>query len=1289
MLASRLCGDWRGRSKNEQQELNCRLIDLDPAVSSPAAHADVLALELAAGSDENQLARRGDVRYAARLRTASDAIAAAEEEGDGKLALPAASAFRLRLGRAGSFDALKYESFSRPQPGPGQLEVEVHAAGLNFSDVLKALGLYPGITDLVVPLGIECSGIVTALGEGVDRFHVGQEVFGVAPYSFASHALTAEYAMVPKPTTMDHREACTVPITFLTAYYALRRLADLQPGERVLIHAGAGGVGLAAIQIAQHVGAEIFATAGSDRKRELLRSLGVKHIFSSRTVEFADEIMNVTDRQGVDVVLNSLPGDAITKSLAILRAYGRFLEIGKIDIYQNRMIGLLPFKDNLSYYAIDLDRMLRQRPELIRGLFREVIEHFQSGVYRPLPLTEFPAEDVTGAFRYMAQRKNIGKVVVSLEREPAAANAGSSDQLIRADGTYLITGGLGALGLLVADWLASRGAKHVALMARRAPGDESAAAVEALRGRGVCVATVQGDVGDRESLANAMRQIPADYPPLRGVFHSAGVLADGTLFDMDLEQLDKPMAPKVQGAWNLHQATLDAPLEMFVLFSSIACVFGSPGQGNYAAGNAFLDGLAHWRRSQGLPATSINWGPWDEVGMAATAGHRELLLSRGFHLLEPAKCLHVLEAALRGKTTQVSVIQADWPNLLKPFGGKYPPVLREIVTTVEATGKPADADRAEDVAFRAELMAAATPEREALLRKFFADQLGRIMGMDPASLDAAQPLNTLGLDSLMAIELRNSMETRLKVRLPMARFMEGPSIATLSKHVGEAMGQGESTAITAAAAGQASGDYPLSYGQQALWFLHRLAPTSPAYNIYGTLRIRGTFDLAAIDKMFAQLIDRHAVLRTTFHEKDGQPVERVHKEGTIPVHVEDASGLSDDQLRRRMVEEAVRPFDLESGPMLRIFVFQRDGEHFLLYVLHHILTDFWSLVVTTEECRQLYEAAVTGTAVELPALPVQYTDFVRWQSEMLASSEGQSHWEYWQKELAGELPALDLPTDRPRPPVQTYRGAQVNYRFDAALSESLRRLTEKHGSTLHSTLLAAYHVLLHRYTGQEDILIGTPTSGRTRAEFAPLTGYFVNPVVIRGDLSGDPSFSSFLEQIRDRMHGALDHQDFPFSLLVERLRPRRDPSRSAIFDTMFATQRTQVTLSEKVKPFFIGDSDAKMSSEGLTGEPFPLGQLTAMFDLLLSASEAEGGVLLSIQYNSDLFDESTVKRMMEHFEVLVRGIVQRPEARISEFPILTGGEAEQLTAQWSAGALRPVPQRCIHELIEEQARKDA
>ena len=491
------------------------------------------------------------------------------------------------------------------------------------------------------------------------------------------------------------------------------RLAQLQPGERVLIHAAAGGVGLAAIQIAQQIGAEVFATAGSDAKRDFLRSLGVQHVFSSRTLDFADEILEATERQGVDVVLNSLPGDAISKSLSILRAYGRFLEIGKTDIYQNRMIGLLPFQDNLSYFAIDLDRMLRQRPDTVRGLFAEVMEHFEQGDYRPLPLTEFAGRadgrgvPLHGAAQEHRQggRGDLRRIGVAPRGRPQAANrraAGIENAerqvaeagVVRQDGDVLDHRRPRRAG--TSSW-------RIGWPRRARPTWRcSPAGRRRLRLRqswtncghaGREVAVLRGDAADRASLAAALGQIPPDFPPLRGVIHAAGVLDDGLLFDMSLEQLDRPMAPKVQGAWNLHAATRDVPLDFFVLFSSVASVLGSPGQANYAAGNALLDSLAAWRRRRGLPALSVNWGPWADSGMAAEAGRADQIQSRGMDLLPPQPALELLGKLLRAAPANLAVMDAQWSAMLRRMGGRVPPLLGEIAEQEAGGDQPAGGGR--------------------------------------------------------------------------------------------------------------------------------------------------------------------------------------------------------------------------------------------------------------------------------------------------------------------------------------------------------------------------------------------------------------------------------------------------------------------------------------------------------------------------------------------------------------------------------------------------------------------
>ena len=769
-----------GRTVALESAGEVRLVDLDPT-APPEASAENLADEMTMPSGEAQVVRRGGSRFVARLRARGGAEPGAGTAASGAATIPAVP-FRLQFGETGSFDELRFVSCDLPVLAPDQVQLRIAAAGLNFSDVLKAMGLYPGVTERHPPLGIECAGTVTQVGERVDRFVVGDRVTGVAPYTFASHTVTADYTLVPIPLGLGFEEASTIPIVFLTAHYALRSLGRLQPKEKVLIHAGAGGVGLAAIQVARAVGAEIFATAGSDAKRDYLRGLGVPHVFNSRTTEFAGAIMEFTEGRGVDVVLNSLPGEAIHESLKILGPFGRFLEIGKTDIYQDQMIGLAPFRDNLSYFAIDLDRMLRQRPAEISRLFGEVMESFSSGAYGPLPYRKFPAEEVAAAFRHMAQRKNIGKVVVELAPDGVSGDeaevTGGARRGVRADATYLIVGGLGALGMRLAEWLIESGARSIVLMARRAPSSEQQARFSRFPAD-VRVVCVRADVADAASLRDGLAQIPADRPPLAGVIHAAGGLADGLLYDMDPADFEAVLKAKVDGGWNLHKASADWHLDFFLLFSSVASILGSPGQGNYAAANAFLDSLAAYRRARGLPATVINWGPWADGGMAADQQHEAELEQRGMRLLRPDECLAITDRLLRDpEALQTVVADIDWPVLSRQFPAGPPPLLEGFADRWEPVlpgGGPPRADRA----FFRQWRQADETGRQELLEDYLISELSRVLATSPADLEKDQPLSLIGVDSLMAMELKTNLESRLSVEIPLAALMDGPTLSSL------------------------------------------------------------------------------------------------------------------------------------------------------------------------------------------------------------------------------------------------------------------------------------------------------------------------------------------------------------------------------------------------------------------------------------------------------------------------------------------------------------------------------
>jgi acyl transferase domain-containing protein/acyl-CoA synthetase (AMP-forming)/AMP-acid ligase II/NADP-dependent 3-hydroxy acid dehydrogenase YdfG/acyl carrier protein len=751
----------------EHAALGCTRIDLDP--EGGAGELAALSEELSLPATEREVAFRKGIRYVARL-----VQRAPELSGDAVLDVPGTDSFRLDISRPGNLENLLLRGASRREPQPGEVEIRVNAAGLNFRDVMNAAGVYPGGP---IPFGAECSGTISAIGSGVADMKVGDEVIAVANGSFSAHTAVDARAVVPKPSAFSFGQAATIPIAFLTAYYSLHHLAKLSRGERVLIHAAAGGVGLAAVQLAQRAGAEIFATAGSSEKRAYLKSLRVPHVLDSRSFAFAGEIMEATGGKGVDVVLNSLPGEYITRSLSILSAYGRFVEIGKTDIYQNKPLGLFPFRNNLSYFALDLERVCRERPALVRALLLELMDMFRQGALKPLPHNIFPVEDAANAFRYMARRKNIGKVVLSFAGAESK-NRTNRSSAPRADATYLITGGHGGLGLAVARWLVEKGARHLVLLSRGGATPAGKEVAAELAANGATVATIQADVSKESELARALSEIRNTMPPLRGVIHASGVLDDRLLLNLDAESFRRVLAPKVLGAWNLHTLTMDFPLDFFVVFSSLASVLGSPGQANYAAANAFLDGLAHDRRSHCLPCLSINWGPWADVGMAARASSARGAASRVLHPLAPAQALAALDRLFEKKgPPQAVAMSVDWTQLARSFNGQPPPPL--ISDLILEKARPAAARAARESGPRLsmqELLSTPPAGRHALLLAHVQKSLAQVMALDAPELDPEESMSNLGLDSLMALELQHSLEESFGAKLPIELLMGMPSL---------------------------------------------------------------------------------------------------------------------------------------------------------------------------------------------------------------------------------------------------------------------------------------------------------------------------------------------------------------------------------------------------------------------------------------------------------------------------------------------------------------------------------
>ncbi|BBP04808.1 polyketide synthase [Sulfuriferula plumbiphila] len=768
---------------NEASNYTIRLVDLeDPLAIETVATALDREFEQPDNEQEIILTRRG-ARYAPRLRLEPRPLPQEHHEIE-------SPTIRLGFQLPGQLRNLRWEAHARSAPADDEIEVEVHATGLNFRDVMYALGL---LSDEAIEngfagptLGLEFSGTVRSVGSKACGFAPGDQVVGFGPSSFGNRVITQASAISHIPPGISFEAAATIPSTFFTVYYALHHLARLQPGEKVLIHGAAGGVGIAAIQLAKWIGAEIYVTAGSDEKRDFLRLLGVDHIFDSRSLAFADEILAQTDGKGVDVVLNSLAGEAINRNLRVLKPFGRFLELGKRDFYENTKIGLRPFRNNISYFGIDADQLMQSRPGLTRSLFAEVMALFTEGVLHPLPYHVFEAEDIVDAFRYMQQARQIGKIVITyrngISQVHTPSPATRKHLILAADASYLVTGGLGGFGLRTAEWLVSKGARNLVLISRSGPSSEEARnAIGRLEKQGVNVHAASCDITDKNAISALLAEIAKALPPLKGIVHAATVINDGLIRNMDADQIRSVLAPKALGAHYLHEMTLDTPLDFFILFSSATTLFGNPGQGNYVAANACLEALAKHRRATGLAATCVRWGAIDDVGfLARNKKIKDALQSRmGGSALNSAVALDALESLLLADRSGLGILELDWKALARFL----PSARTSKFSEMGQHGGDSDADEDNSENIQRLLTELSDTELLASITKMIKSEVGEIIRVSPDKIDATRSIYDMGLDSLMGVELVIALEARFSMRLPVMALSESPTIAKLAERM--------------------------------------------------------------------------------------------------------------------------------------------------------------------------------------------------------------------------------------------------------------------------------------------------------------------------------------------------------------------------------------------------------------------------------------------------------------------------------------------------------------------------
>lgn len=709
---------------NEEPVLRARLVDCDGSDQAVQTLANLMANPV----DEPELALRQGKLLASRLLPWARS---------GHLTVPRGGDYVLAPTERGAIDNLRLTEKDVLPPDEGYVQVRVEAAGLNFRDVLNVLGLYPGDPGAI---GGDFAGVVTQLGDGVTGLEVGQRVYGSMQGAFASRFNVPSQFLAPIPDGVSAVEAATIPAAALTVRLSFD-WAQLKPGDKVLIHAASGGVGLAAVQMAQRFGAEVFATA-STFKRATLRKLGVKYVYDSRTTDFADQILADTDGAGVDVVLNSLTSEGfIEATLRATAQNGRFAEIAKRDIWTPEKMA--EARSDIAYEIVALDTVMLTEPDRIRDLLTEVSQGLANGEWTPLPAEIYPLTEARAAFRRMQQARHIGKIVCQIPNPLTP----------RADRSYLITGGLGAIGLHTASYLAQLGAGDIVLSSRRAPDADAQRTIEEIAERYKCrVHVFTADVGDESEVATLLERIRAELSPLAGVVHLAGVLDDALLSQQSLERFRTTLAPKAFGACHLDRLTKGDELDFFIVSSSVSSLFGSPGQSNYATANALLDGLVAQRRAQGLPATGVNFGPWAQGGMASSEAASANIGAQGLIPLDPSAALSALAEVVANGTGQAAVIKANWARAAKVLGSSRPPILDLVLPSAvgEVTG---------DSELLKQLQEIPVSQRAGFVTEFLAREVQNFLRLASPPAATSRFLD-LGTDSLMAIELRNRLHSQ-------------------------------------------------------------------------------------------------------------------------------------------------------------------------------------------------------------------------------------------------------------------------------------------------------------------------------------------------------------------------------------------------------------------------------------------------------------------------------------------------------------------------------------------------
>jgi acyl transferase domain-containing protein/NADPH:quinone reductase-like Zn-dependent oxidoreductase/acyl carrier protein/NADP-dependent 3-hydroxy acid dehydrogenase YdfG len=1201
------------RSAQTENPGRILLADVDDWASADFAVAET------ASRDESQLALRNGVCFAPRL-VRTERIRGAE--------LVEAGSWRLATLGNGTLDwrnvVLRSWPESKRPLEPGEVRISLRCTGVNFRDVLITLGLYP---DPTADVGSEGSGVVLEIAGDVPGFAPGDRVMGVL--NGAGPVVIADHRKITHiPSEWSYAQAAAVPAVFLTAYYALADLAHVSAGERVLLHAATGGVGMAAVQLVKHWGLDVYATA-SPGKWETLRSMGFDddHIANSRTLEFEQKFSAATDGAGVDVVLDCLKEEFVDASLRLLPRGGRFIEMGKTDIRDPSEVGAR--HPGVHYRSFDLAEAGPDRAQEILG---ELVTLFETGELCPLPLRSWDIRHASDAYRFLSRARHVGKLVLTVPTPLAA------------EGTVLITGGTGVLGTLFARHLVTRhGARNLLLISRKGRAAEGAGAIESeLTELGASVRIASCDAADRDALQALLAGIPVENP-LTAVIHAAGVLDDAVFEAQTPRHLEAVLRPKIDAAWNLHELTASADLSAFVLISSAAGVLGSPGQANYAAANAFLDALAQHRRQQGLPGVSMAWGWWAQAtGMTGHLDERDRArMSRsGFIPMSAADGLALFDAALWQPRSFVVPAQFDLAAIRShSAGGGLPPMFRGLIRAARRTAESAGAvESSSDL--RQRLAAMSTSEREHELLDIVRSNAATVLGHDCAdAVGADQEFKDLGFDSLGSVEFRNRLKSATGLKLPTTAVFDHPTPKALAQYLASAQDiDGASPCGEEGSVRVQQEDWPLTAYQRDIVAVSARYPDLPIVQVVGYARLDGTVNLDRMRECVRRTYLRNDALRLRFELRDGEFVQRVGTELPELEFVDFTGDVDPEAACRCWIDEASERLLPLDGPLTRVAVLADRTDSFLVYgCFHHAVGDAWGINLALSQVLNEYASGIgTGSDndVEMP----RYVDFVRAEREYRGSPDWAGDREYFVENYRDVEPALFARSGSVRSRHRRHHTLRVN-------PETARRIRDT-GRSIFTFTAAAVGEYLRRIHRGREIIIGVPFLNRSSDAELRSVGCMVNMLPLRIPVDSALSTTELADRITAQVWELQARQRFAYGDIVTALQDG-----AGTFSTLFDVTYSYATIPDTEDAEWIWKDTSLLAS----------GYSLDAVNIVVRDHERDGSLEVDLFYADDVFDANyRFSDALRHVLTLIGRALEAPEMPLSDIDMLSDADRAEL-----------------------------